>query len=439
MRRQPHFFWRKAAVSCVSLALVGALAGVPAAEACIPWLTARKSPSTGVTLVQGADTPDPIAAGDYEAQEKRREENPVDEAFYAGMNRFAYQTACALLTGKGNENYSPASLYYALSLAGLGAGGETQTQILNLLGVEDTAYLTRQVGNLYRTLYCENETGSLRLANSLWLAQGSRFRTSFTQAAAGQLYAAVYEADFTNPSTSQAIGKWIGDNTGGLIAEGPEVNPATRALLLNTVYFTSPWMTSFQAERNTQGVFHAPEGDVEATYMHKAEQGSFVLGDGWRRASLALQNGTMTFVLPDEGTSVAELLSAPEKLAEALAGGEEHYGEVYWQMPKFDFSAELDLRSTLQTLGVTDAFTPGAADFSNMAEEALYIDNATQQTRIKLDENGVAAAAYTALGFMRMALPIENMEMTLDRPFLYAITAEDGTLLFVGVCGNPAE
>lgn len=426
-------FWRKAAVSCISLALVGTVAAVPTAQACIPWFTDWNSP---VRLVQGPVYPQALAADDYEAQQKRREANPVDETFYTSMDTFAYKTASELLDGTGNEAYSPVSLYYALALACLGAEGDTKAQLLDLMGAEDTAALTQQAGNLYRSLYSENQNATLKLANSVWLSEGTHFRDSYKDAAAGQLYASVYQADFTDPNTGKAIGKWVGDNTGGLLSGPVEVDANTQALLLNTVYFIGQWAGSFMAENNVRSAFHAAAGDVEAEYMRKASQGEFVLGDGWKRASLALNNGSMTFVLPDEGTSVAELLASPEKLADALHGGEERYGEVYWQVPKFDMAAELELIPALRELGVVDAFD-GRANFAGMAEEALYIDSALQKTRVKIDEKGVSAAAYTQLGMMRMSLPAESTEMTLDRPFLYAITAEDGTLLFVGVCAQP--
>lgn len=423
-------FWRGAAMRCISLALVGAVVGVPAAEACIPWFSAWKGP---VTLMPGPV----ILDGSPETQEARREENPVDEAFYQSMDRFAYKTACELLDGADNGAYSPVSLYYALALACLGAEGETRAQLLALMGAEDTDYLAQQAGSLYRSLYSEGENATLKLANSIWLAKDAHFRDSYKSAAAGQLYASVRQADFADPNTGKAIGKWVGDNTGGLLSGPVEVDANTQALLLNTVYFIGQWADSFMAENDVRGAFHTAAGDMQATYMCKASQGEFALGDGWKRASLALNNGAMTFVLPDEGVDVGQLLASPEALADALHGGEEHDGEVYWQVPKFDMAAELELIPALKRLGVVDAFD-GRANFAGMAEEALYIDSALQKTRVKIDEKGVSAAAYTQLGMMRMALPAERTEMTLDRPFLYAITAEDGTLLFVGVCAQPA-
>ena len=35
-------------------------------------------------------------------------------------------------------------------------------------------------------------------------------------------------------------------------------------------------------------------------------------------------------------------------------------------------------------------------------------------------------------------MPQGRAEMILDRPFIYAITASNGMILFVGICNNPA-
>ena len=58
------------------------------------------------------------------------------------------------------------------------------------------------------------------------------------------------------------------------------------------------------------------------------------------------------------------------------------------------------------------------------------------------DEAGVEAAAYTEVAKDEAAaMPTTDMilQMHLDEPFLYAVRSGDGTLLFVGVCADPAE
>lgn len=65
-----------------------------------------------------------------------------------------------------------------------------------------------------------------------------------------------------------------------------------------------------------------------------------------------------------------------------------------------------------------------------------------QGTHIAVNEEGVEAAAYTMIGMEAVAEPMEEpeiVEMNLNRPFIYLITANDGTTAFIGVVRNPSE
>ena len=55
---------------------------------------------------------------------------------------------------------------------------------------------------------------------------------------------------------------------------------------------------------------------------------------------------------------------------------------------------------------------------------------------VKIDEDGCEAAAYTVLGVEATAMlgPEEEIDFTLDKPFVFAITGIDGLPLFVGGC-----
>ena len=56
-----------------------------------------------------------------------------------------------------------------------------------------------------------------------------------------------------------------------------------------------------------------------------------------------------------------------------------------------------------------------------------------------LDEDGVEATAYTQVNFFGAMPPNGRADMILDRPFIYGIITHDDTILFIGVCENPAE
>ena len=82
-------------------------------------------------------------------------------------------------------------------------------------------------------------------------------------------------------------------------------------------------------------------------------------------------------------------------------GAESTYAEVHWSVPKFDVTSTLQLRDALQALGVVDAFDPNAADFTPLAEPnadaPLYVSSVEHAARVKVDEQGCEAAAYTVI------------------------------------------
>ena len=116
--------------------------------------------------------------------------------------------------------------------------------------------------------------------------------------------------------------------------------------------------------------------------------------------------------------------------------GESYSGEVVWKIPKFKFDTECELVGTLKTLGIENAFGPDA-DFSGITDDPASISVIIQQTHIGIDENGVEASAFTQISLFGVARPNGRAEMILNRPFIFAITSANGTLLFIGTCSNP--
>jgi serine protease inhibitor len=179
--------------------------------------------------------------------------------------------------------------------------------------------------------------------------------------------------------------------------------------------------------------------DVKCDFMNQSfGSAGFINGEGFTRAGLGLKNGgQMVFVLPDEGVSPYELLSSPGQMREIFEGGEVGHGQVIWKIPRFSFSSKLALNDVLKSLGVSAAFTADA-DFTGITEHTAFISDVRQETHIAIDENGVEASAFTQIDYCGAAPPEGRAEMILDRPFIYGITAQNGSLLFVGVCENPA-
>ncbi|MBR0364319.1 MAG: hypothetical protein IJH58_04105 [Clostridia bacterium] len=108
-------------------------------------------------------------------------------------------------------------------------------------------------------------------------------------------------------------------------------------------------------------------------------------------------------------------------------------------LPKMDAVSDTDLIKDLKKLGVTDIFGSGG-NFSPLMEDAakIFVSQIEHAARVKTDEDGVEAAAFTAIVLSKAAMPTQRVTFTVDRPYYFAITGYTGDLLFTGVVNDPA-
>ena len=211
----------------------------------------------------------------------------------------------------------------------------------------------------------------------------------------------------------------------------------TLALLASSLYYRAAWTDEFAAAMTEQDIFTDPSGrESRVDFMHKGERGSFLRREGYQAASLNTHLGEMVFVLPDEGVSPEALLQDPDFLVKLdVYGADSRRGEVQWSVPKFDADSDLDLMEALKSLGITDLLDRNKADLSALTDLNAFVSEARQLARVKVDEEGVEAAAVTMLHVRNFNLPPQPTEvcvMDLDRPFLFVIRTED-VPLFVGI------
>ena len=86
-------------------------------------------------------------------------------------------------------------------------------------------------------------------------------------------------------------------------------------------------------------------------------------------------------------------------------------------------------------MGIEDAFDSNKANFSSLTTDGtpLFVNKAMHDARVKVNEHGVEAAAFTVYMLAEgAALPDEEVDFTLDRPFLYVVEGDTGIPLFVG-------
>ena len=407
----------------------------------------------GVTLLAGAVYPEAVGYEDVDGQSNVWTENQTSEETKTALNSFAYATAAKVLQSETDSGcFSPLSLYQTLAVLASGSGGQTCDQLLSLLGQSDLDMLADQAGKLYRVNYTDNEVNILRIANSLWLDETDslgipvNYNMDWVIRASADYYADVYAAEFDDAETSEALGTWIAEKTGGMLHPSPETlgfDPDTVMAIVNTLWYKTQWAEPFDESSSDTAEFTTASGqNVTCDFMHRTELGGqAIVTDEYAKSSLYLDRGRMIVVLPAEGVDVNDLLTE-EKLWEMFENGDYDDADVVWSMPKFETGVTYRLDDILKELGITDAFDSAAADFSEMSSEtALYVGQVQQGTHIAVNEDGVEAASYSMAAVMAGGTAPEELptvEMNLNRPFIYLITADDGSALFLGVVRDPS-
>ena len=368
------------------------------------------------------------------------EVRPLYPFFKNGVRQF--------LNGTENRVCSPLNIYMALAmLSGLTAG-ESQKQILDLLSAETPEALSAQANRIWNALYTDDGVSSTLLGSSLWLSEGLRFNADTLKEIARNFYASSYSGRMGSPAFDAALQAWLNEQTRGLLSEqagGVAMAPETVLALATTIYFKANWDDEFSDYATKTGTFHAVGGDRDAPFMHQTFRSAVYDGDGFTAVYKELRDSGMWLILPDEGATPAGLLdsgaamdflSDPEKYATSAAA------DVALSLPKFDVTSDIDLIGGLQALGITDVFDANVSDFSPMTAERndIAIGQAKHAARVKIDEEGCEAAAFTVMMAMATGMPepLPLVEFTLDRPFVFAVTAS-GLPLFVGAVQTPVS
>lgn len=382
------------------------------------------------------------AAGEYaivEASYPTRTQKTEERADTEELVRFSSETAAKIFAEGENTVYSPVSLYMALGMVTELTEGQTKRQVTNLLGVSDSEVLRQWTQSLWRQLYRDEKDSALWLGNAAFLNEAMTFHKEPLEVLAEDYYASSYGLPMGTSGADKAIAAWLDRQTNDLLTDDTgAIRTEKRDLLrlYNTIYYKAAWQAEFFGGATAEDIFTAADGTEQKTdFMHISIEGSPVAqGEGYRRASLYLKDGgEMTFYLPDEGMTVEELLQRENLLGELLPV-DEWVVQVNWSVPKFDLHDSLKLNDALQALGVTDAFDKNKADFAPLTEQPAYVESVNQAARVKINEEGVEAAAYTEVDVNAAAAPPQEMpeeEMNLNRPFLFVIW-KDGAPLFVG-------
>lgn len=366
----------------------------------------------------------------------------------SSANRFAFDLFTPVLSdNKGTENIiiSPFSITSALSMTLNGAAGETFEAMRKSLGLEESTL--QQINDTYLKLMTElvqvDNRVTVEIANSVWVEKRLTVKQPFISALQTWYKAEARDIDVKSPGAVDMVNDWIAGKTHDKITEMLDYLDSDLAMLLvNAIYFNGKWKYQFDEDKTTEEPFYVtPSAPKNVPMMHLDEKLRMTETANSKIVEIPYGQGnySMVVVLPDEGTSAEDVANSltPAIWESWMENLEGNTVQVELSMPGFKYKYKRTLNDDLERLGMGIAFT-GAADFSNISDQALQISRVLHEAFIEVNEEGTEAAAATVVEIRLTSMPETNM-VTLNRPFLYFIReTSTGTILFMGKVADPA-
>lgn len=357
-----------------------------------------------------------------------------------------------------NQFFSPLSISVALAMTYAGAKGPTAAEMASALRFTlaqerlhpafdwlDLELMSRGQGALGK----DGQPFRLRVSNSLWGDAKTGFESPFLDTLAANYGAGMNLVDFrANPEPSRIrINDWVADKTEqritNIIPQGA-IDPLTRLVLVNAVYFNAAWQRKFDVDATVSEAFTKLDGSTtQVAMMNQMWYFPYAAGNGYQALELPYDGSElgMVLILPDAGGFEPFEKSLDANAVRTILASLKS-NQVRLGLPKFRIEGEsFSVKATMQKLGMKLAFSDTEADFSGMStQEYLYIADILHKSFVEIDENGTEAAAATAgvgtTGATGSLLPPKIVKM--DRPFLFAIVdKKTGAIVFWGRVVDP--
>lgn len=345
------------------------------------------------------------------------------------------------LAAKSSENLciSPLSITTAGTMLRRGSSalsGPMLGKLLNQTG-QSESQATAGLQAVYHSLVAYRNSGVLYAANGVWSSTKWPVKKSYTDDMQALFGAEARSMDLGQTDAHKKVNQWVTDHTNGRIKD--LFNPfdsQTCLVLANCIFFKDQW----QGRGYDAGEidFKSPAGTSKQVKAFAIGMPDLDRNSKFQRLTMAYKSGlAMEIYLPAAGSSPEKVLASDEFAK--MAGTEGSGTALRATIPKWKSEYSLPLAAYWKSHGGEFLFHPGKKLFPGIIDQESWIQQAVHKTFIQVDENGTEAAAATGIAVgTRGAPPRDLPVVTVDRPFVYAITdPKTKTVLFVGVVKDP--
>jgi len=350
-----------------------------------------------------------------------------------------------------NLVYSPYSLYTAMAMVYAGTGQSTAAEFQQVMHYPaNTEAFHKTTGEVSAKLqHTKHPDMEVRIANGLWIQESLEVEPPFLTILTEEYKASPERFDFRREKpreeAREKINNWTAEQTKEKISEIiPEgtLQPNTRLILTNALYFKGQWLNTFNEKRTRKGVFFREDGtETEADYMTGNITARYLETSHMQALGLPYAESRYIFwaFLPKEDLSVTRLLNAIRENNLDTLLNSSNTKPVDVELPAFTIKDAINAKQILKEMGMEQVFGM-QADLSGITgDRSLKVDEVLHKSFIDVNESGTEAAAATAVTVgLKSAFPGQPPSFKANRPFIFLIRENrSNTPLFLGVLHVP--
>lgn len=324
---------------------------------------------------------------------------------------------------------SPVSAMTALSLTAGGTSGDTLSQIQKALETDDINKFDDLCNYFINRSEAAKDSTKAVMANSVWLKESAakNVNDKFLATASEKYGAQVFSTAF-DKTTAEDINKWASKSTDKTIDHiVDEVGKDNSMYLVNAATFDGTWTMEYKKEYIApQGEFTDIDGNVQTTKLMRSEETLGIYenddpntGEPFGLVKHYTSGYSFVALLPGKSEDIWTFVNRLDGKTFRDYLNRAGSGKVTAFIPEFDISCETDLTSALQNMGISDMFTSGKADMSNMlsAGNEVSTDKIIQKVHMSVSDKAVNEET-TEYEEPHRCLP---SELRFDKPFVYAV------------------
>jgi serine protease inhibitor len=320
--------------------------------------------------------------------------------------------------------FSPLSIRSMLAMLLLGAGGETQMLLKELVGDDRSA----------RRILASPLKSGISMGNALFFSYNLDISDQFHTTLTNRFHAEFQYVDFTKPDkTAFNVNEWVRRITNKSIAKVVDgVSPDTTFLMINAIHLVANWRDPFETIETKDGVFYEFGQTSENNNLSPKltpimrQTNDYKIGHVKSLEARVLEipfrtpeNHAMYIVLPDNRDGLKDVVQrlSPNSLNEILNSLETTPVNLW--LPKFTGSVHRKLRGILPHN--TNSLFTNNANFSRIStNQNVNINEITHKAILKVGEEGAVGSTVTIAEAVSYSYTPQT-NFNVSHPFLYFI------------------